>query len=173
VYLIGFANGYASLSASSVKGELKMTKSERRDYWRRFLERLRTESLLLTEREPYDFTWQVIDEWSRHKIRLSARLNAEENWIHIDLTFSGPSRYEHFDRLLQESGRIPGLLRARLSDRPEKYERDAANHPKECWIYLRRPGDPSDSHTRDAQHEWLVQALRTFREVFGTHLERW
>jgi len=150
-----------------------MTKSERRDYWRKFLERLRHERLLRTERQPYDFTWQVIDEWARHSIRLSARLNADENWIHIDLTFTGPSRYENFDRLVRESGKIPRERLAELSDRPERYERDAADHPKECWIYLRRSGDPSDSHTRDAQHEWLTHALRTFREVFGTHLDRW
>ena len=89
----------------SSRGLNRMTKSERKDYWRRFLERLRREGLLLTEREPYESTWQIIDEWSRHQIRLSARLNSEKHWIHIDLTFSGPNRYEHFDRLNRESGK--------------------------------------------------------------------
>lgn len=150
-----------------------MTKSERKDYWRRFLEKLRNEDLLLTEREPYPSTWQIIDEWSRHKIRLAARFNAEEHWIHIDLTFSGPNRYEHFDRLSRESGKVPIELVAPLSERSEKWERDHPNHPGECWIYLRRSDDPMNTRTRDAQHEWLAQTLEVFRQAFGLHLNRW
>jgi hypothetical protein len=150
-----------------------MTKSERKDYWRRFLELMRKEGLLLTEREPYESTWQVIDDWSLQKVRLSARLNAEKHWIHIDLTFSGPDRHKHFDRLSRESGKIPNGLVATVSDRSEKWERDHPDHPEECWIYLRRSNDPMDVRSRDAQHEWLAQALLIFRQVFGTHLNRW
>ena len=139
-----------------------MTKSERKDYWRRFLERLGREGLLLTHREPYESTWQVIDEWSRYKIRLSARLNAEKHWIHIDLTLSGPERFQHFDRLTQESGRIPKDLIATVSDRSEKWERDHPDHPGECWIYLRRADDPMNAAARDAQHDWLTQTLIIF-----------
>ena len=150
-----------------------MTKSERKDYWRRFLERLRREGLLLTEREPYESTWQIIDEWSRHKIRLSARLNAEEHWIHIDLTFSGPNRLAHFDRLSRESGRIPRDVVATISVRSEKWERDHPDHPGECWIYLRRAADPMNAGERDAQHKWLAQTLEVFRQVFSIHINRW
>ena len=150
-----------------------MTKSERRDYWRRFLQHLRSERLLRTEREPYDEYWQIIDDWSRHKIRLSARLNSESNWIHIDLTFSGERRYEHFDRVQQECGTIPRNLLSGISERAEKWERDHPEHPGECWIYLRTSADPMDSHARDEQHQWLAHALVIFRQVFGDHIDDW
>jgi hypothetical protein len=151
----------------------RVTKSERKDYWRRFLERLRKEGLLAMERAPYESTWQVIDEWSRHQIRLSARLNAEQHWIHIDLTFSGPNRYKHFDRLSGESGKIPSDIVATISDHAEKWERDHPDHPGECWIYWRRSADPMDTRERDTQHEWLAQALGVFRHVFGNHINGW
>ena len=150
-----------------------MTASERKDYWRRFLEKLRRQGLLRTPRVPYESTSQVIAEWSRHQVRLSARLNAEDHWIHIDLTLSGPERFEHFDRLSKESGRIPAELLATVSEKSEQWERDDSKHPKECWIYLRRLDDPMNRGARDAQHDWLMQTLVIFRQVFGTHIDRW
>ena len=155
-----------------------MTPSERKEYWRKLLEHMNDRGLMLKPRQPYTETWQIIDDWPQYSIRSAARLNADKHWIHVDITLLGPNREEYFDRLKTEGGKIQDELRLAIPPNEHsgvklRWEKEAPNHPKECWIYLPVPEDPSDRRRRDSQHEWLANVLIAFREAFGARIKRW
>jgi uncharacterized protein DUF4268 len=149
-----------------------LTPSERKEYWRALLELMNVRA-----RQPYSETWQIIDDWPEYSIRSAARLNSDEHWIHVDLTLLGPNREEWFDTLEMERGPIQRELSALIAAVDQgaklKWEKSAPNHPKECWIYLRIPEDPTHRTRRHIQHEWLARVLVAFRSVFGERINRW
>jgi len=146
-------------------GELSSTKQLQLDFWQKFHKYVQEKSSVLTPQKPAPHHWMDF-AIGTSKAHTSALLNTEDELISICLQINNiENRLAIFDLLERDQKSIESELGGAL-----EWQKKPENNTSH--IILRNHSlDPNKKNAWTEQHQWMLEALEKFREIFGSRIK--
>jgi hypothetical protein len=161
-----WTKGKGSSSSVLKDAELSPTKTLQFDFWKSFREYVLENSALLRPRKANPCHWLNFGIGTS-KAHISALLNTQDKLISVCLNIHcRDDRIAIFNLLEKDKEAIEQELGSSLlwEEKPEK---------KSSTIIIRNPKlDPNNRNTWGQQHQWMLEQLEKFREVFGSRIRK-
>jgi hypothetical protein len=160
-----WTKGKGGTSNVTNNADLSPTKQLQLEFWQQFREYVLENSSIMRPQKPFPCHWMNFS-CGTSKAFPSALLNTQDGLISICLQINNvEDRLAIFNLLKQDQSTIESELGSTLvwEEKPEK---------KSSHIILRnRNFDPNKKDTWPAQHQWMLEKLEKFRQVFGSRIK--
>ncbi|MBV7377368.1 DUF4268 domain-containing protein [Maritimibacter dapengensis] len=144
-------------------GELSDTRQLQLDYWTGVQDEIARRAGRLSPVKPLPATW-TSHGIGKTGVNLNASLNIREKWVRVEIYTTGKWAKPFFHQLSTSRHEIDALIPGlEWQEMPDKLD---------SRICLSTPADINDVSDWPRQHNWLVDKMLTFDEVFRPYVSK-